>query len=56
MCISGEIIITTPLRRDYKKEKKVEGKGLENFGEEDTERETQGNTWKLREIRKKVLD
>ena len=35
MCISGEIMITTPLRRDCKKEMKAEGRVVgKNLGTE----------------------
>ena len=34
MCGSGKIMIMTPLIKYYKKEKKVEGKGLEKLRSE----------------------
>ena len=45
MCISGEIMITTPLRRDCKKEMKAEGRMVgKNLGTERQRADTSGNT------------
>ena len=54
MCISGEIMITTPLRRDCKKEMKAEGRVVGKiWGLRDREqihRETQGREEKPNEV------
>ena len=45
MCIDGEIMITTPLRRDCKKEMKAEGRMVgKNLGTERQRADTSGNT------------
>ena len=52
VCESGEIMIMTPLIRNYKKEKKVEAGGWKILGREKArERRKKGNTRKLRETK-----
>ena len=43
-------MIMTPLIKYYKKEKKVEGRGLGKTGEWEIEGKTQGNTGNLSEL------
>ena len=53
VCESGEIMIMTPLIRNYKKEKKVEAGGWKILGREKARErgEKQENTRKLRETK-----